>query len=99
MARIENGKYVANKSILVSQATIDNMKRMGMSKAIERANSGQASEEEVEGARRFYGNRVTGSAKKPGGGPKMSNKMESAVSGEAVAVPSKPKFGKNESAI
>ncbi len=65
-----------NKNIKVSQLTIDSMKKLGMSKAIERANSGQASEEEVEGARRFYGNRIKTPAKSvapvsPVGGPKM----------------------------
>lgn len=42
----------------VSQATIDSMKSMGMQKAIQKANSGNASAEFVEGAKRMYGKRV-----------------------------------------
>ena len=43
---------------IVKQSTIDDMKRMGMSKAIERANSGEAGQEFEEGARRMYGKRI-----------------------------------------
>ncbi len=47
-----------NRSIKVRQSTIDEIKKLGMAKAIEKANSGGDSEF-AEGARRFYGgNRV-----------------------------------------
>lgn len=58
---------------IVKQSTIDEMKKIGMSKAIERANSGTAGSEFTEGARRMYGKRIKSAV---GGGPKMSNKME-----------------------
>lgn len=49
-----------DRSIKVRQSTIDEIKKLGMSKAIERANSSD-DKEFVEGARRFYGgNRVKG---------------------------------------
>lgn len=47
-----------NKSIKVSQLTIDSMKKMGMKAAIEKANSGSGDSEFVEAAKRFYGNRI-----------------------------------------
>lgn len=51
-----------DRTIRVPQSKIDEIKRMGMKAAIERANSGSADREFVEGARRFYGgHRVTGS--------------------------------------
>lgn len=63
MARLDSkGAYVPNKSIKVRQATIDAMNKRGMEASLAHANSGKASEEEVEAARRFYGKRVTGSA-------------------------------------
>lgn len=49
-----------DRSIKVRQSTIDDIKKMGMAKAIERANSSD-DKEFVEGARRFYGgNKVKG---------------------------------------
>ena len=45
-------------NIKVKQSTIDEMKKIGMSEAIKKANSGNASAEFVEGAKRMYGNRV-----------------------------------------
>lgn len=48
----------AKKEQKVSQSTIDSMKTMGMSKAIQKANSGNASSEFVEGAKRMYGGRI-----------------------------------------
>lgn len=99
---------------IVQQSTIDAMKRMGMAKAIEKANTPGVGAEFLEAAKRFYGKRIKpgtagvadamaeGVAKKRLGGPRMkpSNGQEgSHTVGEAVAVPSKPKFGKNESAI
>lgn len=47
-----------DKKIKVKQLTIDSMKRLGMTKALEKANSGSADGEFVEAAKRFYGNRV-----------------------------------------
>lgn len=46
------------RSPLVSQAAIDHMKKIGMKKALEIANSGTAGAEFEEGARRMYGKRV-----------------------------------------
>jgi DnaK suppressor protein len=48
----------------VSQATIDSMKTMGMTKAIEKAANGKASAEFKEGAKRMYGQRRIDAAKK-----------------------------------
>lgn len=50
------------KAQKVSQSTIDSMKTMGMTKAIQKANSGTASAEFIEGAKRMYGSRVNPSA-------------------------------------
>lgn len=60
-----------DKSINVSQLTVDSMKKLGMKAAIDRANSGTAGAEFTEAAKRFYGNRITGGAKPAAGGPKM----------------------------
>lgn len=68
----------------VSHKTIADIRKMGMSKAIERANSGEAGDEFTEAARRFYGKRIK-SAKKKGGGPAMSHKSTPHVTGEAAA--------------
>jgi len=52
-----------DKSVKVPQSTIDEIKKLGMSDAIKKANSGGASREFVEGARRYYGgNRVSGTS-------------------------------------
>lgn len=47
-----------DRSMKVSQSTIDEIRKLGMAKAIEKANSGQSSAEFLEGASRFYGDRV-----------------------------------------
>lgn len=50
-----------DRTIKVNQSTIDEIKKLGMSEAIKKANSGGASREFVEGAKRFYGgNKVSG---------------------------------------
>lgn len=51
---------IPDRSIKVRQATIDAMNKKGMEASIAHANSGKASAEEVEAARRFYGKRITG---------------------------------------
>ncbi len=56
-------------AIKVSQAVIDEIKKKGMSASIKEANSGSSSAEFLEGAKRMYGNRVTGS----GSGPKAGD--------------------------
>jgi hypothetical protein len=48
----------------VSQAKINEMKAMGMSKAIEHANSGKADPEFLEAAKRFYTHRIKVGAQK-----------------------------------
>jgi hypothetical protein len=101
MARIEGGKYVPNPKIKVRKAAIDKMNAEGMDKSVAHANSGNASEEEVEAARRFYGARITGTAKKTSPtvtkslpGPQSATVRKTAVrkhvTGEAAA-PSNPK--------
>lgn len=54
-----------DKSVKVSQLTVDSMKKLGMKAAIDKANSGSADSEYVEAAKRFYGNRITDKAKAP----------------------------------
>lgn len=54
-----------DRSVKVSQLTVDSMKKLGMKAALDKANSGSADAEYVEAAKRFYGNRVTGKAKAP----------------------------------
>lgn len=50
-----------DRTVKVNQSTIDEIKKLGMSEAIKKANSGSASREFVEGAKRFYGgNKVSG---------------------------------------
>lgn len=72
-------------AIKVKQSTIDEMKKLGMSKAIERANSGSAGEEFTEGARRFYGKRIKD---KPRPSQNVQKPMDrSHVQGEAAAKP------------
>ena len=62
-------------AIKVSQSVIDEIKKKGMGQAIAHANSGKASAEFVEGAKRFYGNRVGGSTpSKPAGGKPIEEK-------------------------
>lgn len=67
---------------IVKQSTIDEMKRLGMAKALERANSGTASAEYVEGAKRMYGNRV-----KPAGPSQNVVKPTGHIIEEVVAKP------------
>lgn len=93
-------------NIKVAQGTIDSMKTMGMSKAIAKANSGNASAEFVEGAKRMYGNRIKpptvassptvtkSAAKQPT--PQMQQSL--AQTRTAPTKKSKP-FKKNESAM
>lgn len=56
--RGQGGGPTKKTPVKVSQSTIDSMKQMGMSKAISKANSGDASAEFIEGAKRMYGTRV-----------------------------------------
>lgn len=69
-----------DSSIKVKQEVIDRIKKMGMSSAVEAANSGKESAEFVEGAKRFYGNRV--GAKNPANLAKRQ--QETKVSGRAA---------------
>lgn len=64
-------KPAAKPAIKVKQSTIDSMKTMGMTKAIQKANSGGASAEFIEGAKRMYGNRI-----KQGVQPKSSQNVQ-----------------------
>lgn len=50
-------------STKVSQSTVDQLRKGNMAANLARANSGKASAEYVEAARRFYGNRVKGTGK------------------------------------
>lgn len=69
----------------VSQKTIDDMKTMGMDKAIERANSGTAGAEFEEGARRMYGKRIKSRPKPSQNVQKPQDRSH--VQGEAAAKP------------
>lgn len=56
----------AKKPQKVSQKTINDIKQMGMTKAIQKAASGNASAEFAEGAKRMYGqNRIDAAKPKP----------------------------------
>lgn len=89
-----------NMAIKVKQSTIDDMKKMGMSKALERANKGDAGDEFYEAAKRFYGKRVKARPKpvekprvegrKPDPSSLPKTKEKSAVVGEAAAETAKP---------
>lgn len=94
--------YKANKSIIVKQATIDEMKKMGMKAAIDRANSTDDAEFR-EGAKRMYGNRIKTVMAKPRPAPQtgqnvwteqgnpskgLAKQDRSHVQGEAAAKPS-----------
>lgn len=80
-----------DRGMKVSQATIDHIKKMGMTEAIRQANSGSAGAEFTEAARRMYGgNRVsntvgepTAEAPKEKAGPSSPSKAESAPAAEA----------------
>jgi len=94
----------------VPQSTIDSIKRMGMNKAIEKANTSGAPPAFVAGATRMYGNRVNtpaGVGKKAERPPDRANsvtgKMNANLKGTQVAagkkpVPKKP-YKKNEQAL
>lgn len=56
-----NDRY--DRSVRVSQSVIDEIKKIGMKAAIEKANSGSAGLEFREGAKRMYGGRVNAPAK------------------------------------
>lgn len=101
MAKAEVGP--SQKLIKVSHKTIADMKAMGMSKAIERANSGTAGAEFEEGARRMYGKRIK---TKVASSPTVTKTAEMApkgsghVYGEAAAkntaVPKKDQYRYNK---
>lgn len=92
MARLDSsGKYIPNKGVKVSQLTIDSMKRMGMKKALEKANSGSADAEYIEGARRMYGSRVTGEPMKVE--KTETKKVESAEHGHVIGEAKAPMSG------
>lgn len=103
-----NATAAKPKAVKVSKATIDSIKRMGMTKAIEKANTHAAPPEFVEGAKRMYGNRINtpaGVGKKaerpPDRANSVSRKMKDSLKKTQVEAPKKPKkpFRKNESAI
>lgn len=65
-------------AIKVSQSVIDEIKKKGMSAALAHANSGSATTEFTEGAKRMYGNRVKGS------GSEKNKSAEAKTSNRAV---------------
>ena len=75
-----------DRSIKVRQSTIDEIKKLGMSKAIEKAKS-SGDREFVEGAKRFYGgNRVSG--KQPT--TQMKRSIEQTRTGKPVSTTPSP---------
>ena len=62
------GSFPAPKKVKVSQATIDTIKKQGMSAALKKAAAGGVSKEYMEGVKRMYGTKrlatATGAAVK-----------------------------------
>lgn len=79
-------------AIKVSQAVIDEIKKKGMAGTLAKANSGNATTEFTEGARRMYGNRVktTGSEANKASEAKVSNRAVPSV-GDKDTGDSKPR--------
>ena len=71
--------------IKVSQAVIDEIKKKGMTAAIAEANSGGASAEFNEGAKRMYGNRVKAAGPKGGSDPDSKSTTTESVTMPASA--------------
>jgi hypothetical protein len=83
----------------VSQKTINEMKQMGMTKAIQKAASGNASPEFVEGAKRMYGQNRINAAKKPSANLNRSleqTRTPKPASGKTVSVSNKSALNKKK---